>query len=124
VESAHGEWRIRRKGVFRTEIVDAHSNARLALLRPNWSGGGRLEFMDGSTFRVACNGFWRPVWTVWTESNQPVLSLCSCEQAVDLPEGLLVTEDRLILLAIFTWQIMRPASEDAASVAAVVAATS
>lgn|SRR5262249_35936151 len=126
VESAHGQWEFRRTGFFRsgTEVVDARSNARVALLQPNLSGGGRLEFCDGSTFRIARKGFWRPVWTVWTESKQPVLSVRPCEQAVDLPEGLLVTDDRLILLTIFTWHIMRQASEDAASVAALVAATS
>jgi len=124
VESAHGQWRIRRSGFFRTEIVDARSNTRVALMHPNLSGGGRLEFIDGSNFRIASKGLWRPVWTVWTESKQPVLRLRSCEHTVDLPQELLVTEEKLILLTSFTWHVMRQASEDAASVAALVAATS
>jgi hypothetical protein len=57
-------------------------------------------------------------------SGQPVLSIHSREKTVDLSRELCLPEDRLILLAIFTWHIMQQASEDAASAAAVVLATS
>jgi hypothetical protein len=122
-ESAQGRWKFRRTGCFRTatEIVDASSGARIAILRPNWTGGGALEFGDGLTFRLTSKGFWRPVWMVETESGQPVLSVRSREKTVELRRELPLPEERLTLLAIFAWHIMRQASEDAASAAVLIA---
>ena len=125
-ESAYGSWKFRRTGCFRTgsEIVDSISGAQIAILKPNWSGGGALDFSDGLTFRLTSKGFWRPVWTVLAASGQPVLSIHSREKTVDLPRELHLPEDRLIVLAIFAWHIMQQASKDAASAAVVVAAAS
>ena len=126
-ESAHGSWNFRRTGCFHTgtEIVDSNSGTRIAILKPNWSGGGTLDFSDGLSFRLTSKGFWRPVWTVLAgDSGQPVLSIHSREKTVDLPRELHLSEDRLILLAIFAWHIMRQAAEEAAAAAVVVAATS
>ena len=125
-ESAHGSWKFRRAGCFRTssEILDSNSGVRIAILKPNWSGSGTLAFSDGLTLRLTSKGFWRPVWTVLADSGQPVLSIRSREKTVDLSKELHLSEDRLILLAIFAWHIMQQASEDAASAAAAVAATS
>ena len=125
-ESAHGSWKFRRTGCFRTgtEIVDANSNAQIAIFKPQWSGGVKLAFSDGMTFRLTCKGFWRPVWTVWAESGQAILQLHTREKAVELPGTAPVAEDRLTLLAIFVWHIMRQAAEEAASTAALSVATS
>ena len=125
-ESQHGKWTIRRTGFWRaaTEIVDSTSGVRVAALKPNWGRGGTLVFSDGQTFQLTCKGLWRPVWTVRADNGQPVLSLHSREKTVDLPNELHLPEDRLTLLAIFTWRIMQQAAEDAASVAVTVAATS
>jgi hypothetical protein len=125
-ESAHGSWTFRRTGCLwtGTEIADASSNAPIAVFKPNWSGGGMLAFSDGMTFRISCKGFWRPVWTVWAESGQPVLHLHSRGKTVELPGKGQLSEDRVALLAIFTWHTMRRAEEEAASTAAVVAVTS
>ena len=125
-ESAHGSWKFRRTGCFLTgtEIVDSNSGVRIAILKPNWTGGGTLAFSDGLTFRLTSKGFWRPVWTVLADSGQPVLSIHWREKTVDLPRELHLSEDRLILLTMFAWHIMRQTSEDAASAAVAVAATS
>lgn len=125
-ESHHGSWRFRRTGCFRTgtEIVDSSSHTRIATFRPDWSGGGTLVFSDGQTFRFASKGFWRPVWTMLTDTGQPVVSIHSREKTVELLNELHLSEDRLILLVIFAWHIMQQASEDGASVAAAVAVTS
>ena len=125
-ESAQGSWKFRRTGCFRTgtEIVDPNSNRQIAVFRPKWSGGGTLAFSDGPTFQLTCKGFWRPVWTVWAKSGQAVLHLHSREKAVELPGTVQLPEDRLTLLAIFTWHIMRQAEEEAASTAALAVATS
>ena len=125
-ESHYGSWRFRRIGFFRcsTEIVDANSDIRIATLKRHWSGGGMLVFSDGQAFRLTSKGFWRPVWTVLADNGQPVLSIHSREKTVELPNELRLSEDRLILLAIFAWHLMQQAAEDAASAAVVFAATS
>jgi hypothetical protein len=124
-ESRHGNWRFRRAGFFRTgtEIVEADTNIQVATLKPKWHGGGILVFSDGQTFRITCKGFWQPVWTVFADNSRPVLSIHSRNKTVELPNEIHLSEDRLILLVIFAWHIMQQASEDAASVAAAVAAT-
>jgi hypothetical protein len=125
-ESQHGKWRIRRTGFWRaaTEIVDSTSEVRVAGFKPHWSGGGTLVFSDGQIFQLTCRGLWRPVWTVRTDNGQLVLCIHSRQKMVDLRNELHLPEDRLILLAIFTWRILQQAAEDAASVAVVVAVTS
>lgn len=125
-ESAHGSWQFCRTGCFRTgtEIIDSKSGARIATLKPDWTGGGTLQFFDGQTFRFVSKGFWRPVWTVLTDSGQPVLSIHSCEKTVELASGFHLSEDRLSLLVVFAWHIMRQAAEDAASVATFAVAAS
>lgn len=125
-ESVYGTWKFRRTGCFRTgtEIVDPNSNRQIAVFRPKWSGGGTLAVSDGQGFQITCKGFWRPVWTVWAESGQAILHLHTREKAVELPRTVQLSEDRLTLLAIFTWHIMRQAAEEAASTAGLYVATS
>jgi hypothetical protein len=126
-ESAHGSWKFRRTGCFRigTEIIDSQSSTRIALFKPNLSGGGMLQFSDGLALRITSQGFWRPVWSVLAESAQPVMRIHSRQKTMELLGEWNLPEDRLTLVAIFAWHIMRQASEDAAaSVAATVAVIS
>lgn len=125
-ESAHGTWKFRRTGCFRmgTEIVDPVSNHRIANFSPKWSGGGTLAFSDGERYQITCKGLWRPVWTVRNESGQIILQLHTREKAVELHGETHMGEDRLTLLAIFTWHILRQAAEEAASTAGLYVATS
>ncbi|HEV2987494.1 MAG TPA: hypothetical protein VG759_03575 [Candidatus Angelobacter sp.] len=120
-ESVHRSWKLRRTGGFSTEIVDSNSDTRIAVINSHWSGG-TLEFSDGRTYRLIYKGFFRPVWTVLTDSGQTVLSLDSREKTVELAKGLDLSEDRMILLAIFAWHVMQQISEDAALTGAVIAA--
>jgi hypothetical protein len=101
-KSAHGSWRFRRTGCFRTgmEIVNSNYGTRIAILKPNWSSGGTLAFSDGLTFRLISRGFWWPVWTVLADSGQPVLRIHSREKTVVLATEP-VSEDKLILLGDF-----------------------
>ena len=125
-ESANGSWQFRRTGWFHTgtEIVDLNSGARIALFKPNWSGGGMLDFSEGLRVRLTYKGFWRPVWTVLAESGQPILSIRPREKAVELRRELHLAEEKLSLLTIFTWHIIRQTAEDAAAAAGAVAVTS
>ncbi len=83
-----------------------------------------LEFSDGLRFRLTQKGFWRPVWTVLADKGQPILSIRQCERTVELTRELRLSEERLSLLAIFTWHIIRQTAEDAAAAAGAVAVTS
>jgi hypothetical protein len=125
-EAQQGQWRFRRAGFWRTEIADANSGVSIAAFKPNWSGGGTLVFTDGETFQLAHKGFWRPIWTVRAQNGQAVLSLDARARTVELSDEPTLGKrgERLTLLAIFVWHMMRQAAEDSASVAAVVAATS
>lgn len=125
-KSQHGSWKFCRTGFFRTgvEVVDAISNARIATIRPNWSGCGTLGFADGQTFRLTSKGLCRPVWTVLADNGTPILNIHSSGKIIAFLDESRLQEDRLILLIVFCWHLMQQASEDASSVAAVVAATS
>jgi len=124
-DSSHGSWRFRRIGFWRiaTEIVDEVSGARIATLKPNWCGGGMLVFADGQTLQLNSKGFWRPVWSV-AANGQLILSIHTRGKTVELANEMHLPEERLTLLAIFTWHIMQQTAEDAASAAVAAAAVS
>jgi len=73
----------------------------------------------GAEFRLTYKGFWRPVWSVLADSGQSILSIRPCDKAVELTRDVRLPEERLSLLAIFTWHIIRQTAEDAAASAAV-----
>ena len=125
-ESGDGSWKFQRTGWFhtRTEIADSNSGTRIAIFKPNWSGGGMLDFSDGRRFRLTHKGFWCPVWTVLTDGGQPMLSIRSRERTVEISRELHLSEEKMTLLAMFTWHIMQQTAEDAASAAVAVAVTS
>ena len=125
-ECSDGSWRFRRTGFFRTatEILDAMSNTRVALLTPDWRGGGTVVFSDGQTFRLRSTGFWRQVWTVASQTGEPIMRVRSREKTVELATQFVLPEGRLALLVIFAWYCVQKAAQDAAAAASVVAATS
>jgi hypothetical protein len=122
-ETQAGRWIFRRGGFCGTgaTIVDSVSKQPVATSRSSWGGRGTLTFTDGQTFQVGCKGWWHPVWSVFTESGQPVLHIQTREKVVDLPAGSAVTDDRLALLIMFTWYCRLRAEEDAAAVVMVAA---
>src|SRR5262249_41898905 len=119
----HGSWKFRPAGCFRTgaEITDSATNAPIAAFKRNWRGGGTLTFTDGQTFQISSKGFLRPVWTVRSQSEEPVLHLDVREKSVQIPGNMPLPEGKLTLLAIFVWHIVRQSQEEAASSAAIVA---
>ena len=122
-ETQNGQWTFRRAGFVCSgaEIVDA-SQQTIAALKSAWGSGGTLTFADGQTFRIQCEGWWRPVWSVIAESGQPVLRLHRRERTVELSPTAAMDDSRLALLIAFTWYRVLQAEEDAA--AAVVVAAS
>jgi hypothetical protein len=120
-----GHWTFRRSGFFATgaEIVDAASQQQIASFKSEWGSRGVLTLADGQVFGFTCQGWWRPVWTVATESGQPVMSIDVREKTVELATGACVPENRLSLLIMFALYRIQRAEEDAAS-AVVVAAVS
>ena len=114
-----GKWTFRRCGFLRTEIVDSATQQRIATFHPGWGGRGTLTFADGETFLMTCKGVWRPVWTVASQSGEPVLSLHAREKFVELSESTVhvgnARDPRLSLLIMFTLYRIRQAEEDAAT---------
>lgn len=121
-ETQAGQWIFHRGGFCGTgaTIVDAVSKQIIATSKSSWGGRGTLTFADGQTFLVECKGWWRQVWSMLTESGQPVLQIHTREKTVDLPTGTSVADDRLALLIMFTWYCVLRSEEDAA-VAVMVA---
>ena len=115
-------WMIRRNGFWgnRAEILEAASQQPIASFKSAWGGKGTLTFADGQTFFVVTHGCWHPVWTVTTETGQPVLKLHTRGKSVELHNPGAVSENRLSLLALFTLYRVRQA-EDAAAAASMAA---
>lgn len=124
-ETQQSRWTFRRRGFFATgaEIVDAASQQQIASFKSEWGSRGGLTFADGQVFAFTCKGWWRPLWTVTTESGRPVMSIDVREKTVELAVGASLPESRLSLLIMFALYRIQQAEEDAAS-AAVVAAVS
>jgi hypothetical protein len=115
-------WVIRRGGFWgnKAEIVDAASQQPIAYFQSAWGGKGTLTFSDGQRFFVVTRGWWHPVWTVATETGQPVLQLHTHEKVVRLHDTAALPESRLLLLGLFTLYRVRQA-EDAAAAASAAA---
>jgi hypothetical protein len=122
-ETQSGHWTFRRGGWFGagTQILDPTSARKIATFRSVWgSGGGTLTFADGETFSLECEGWWRPVWQVATQTGETLLRLHPREKNVELAEGAALLGTRLSLLILFTWYRVLQGEEDAL-VAAIAA---
>ena len=124
-ETQNGSWTFRRSGFLGNgaEVFDSVSQQPIASFKAEWGGGSTLTFADGQSFRLACKGWWRPVWSVIGEAGQPVLLLDVRDKTVEVPAAGAVPDSRLSLLIMFTWYRVLKAEEDAQA-AAVVAAVS
>ena len=124
-ETQTGTWTFRREGWLggRSEILSGISRQQIATFKMAWGGrGGKLAFTDGQTFQLQCKGWWRPLWTLFTEGGEPLLSLHRREKRAELQPATTVPAERTALLILFTWYRVLESEEDA-SAAAVIAAT-
>jgi len=119
-ETANENWVIRRGGFWgnKAEILDAASQQPIASFKSAWGGKGTLTFADGQTFLVVTRGCWHPVWTVTTDTEQPVLQLHTRDKSVELHHVAVLSESRLSLLVLFTLYRVRQAEEAAAAASA------
>ena len=116
--------RIIRRGGFwgnKGEIRDAASRQQLAVFKSGWGGKCALHFSDGQTFFVVTHGVWHPIWTVTTQTGQPVLQLHTREKSAEVCEDCAVPPDRVSFLVLFTLYRVRQAEE--AEVVAAAAAS-
>jgi hypothetical protein len=120
-ETAEGRWKFRRGGFWRTgtEILDESSQQQIATFKSGWSSAGTLTFADGQKFRVERKGLWRQVWSVMTESGQPVLRWHTREKRIELPGSAAIPSGRASVLILFARYRALQAEEDAASAATV-----
>ena len=118
--TAGQQWTFRRMGFWGSaaEIVDSVSQETIAIFKSSWGGRGTLTFADGEKFDFVCHGLWHPVWTVMTAAGEPVLSLHTREEFVDVKLSSMA-KSRSSLLVLFTLYRVRQAEEDAASAATV-----
>jgi hypothetical protein len=123
-ETEEGRWIFRRGGCFRSgaDILDAVSQQPIAALKQSWGGASTLSFTDGQTFKVDSKGWWRPIWSVLTESGLPILRLQRREKTVEVIDSASLPQGRLSLLVMFLWYRVLQSEEDGA--AAVVVAAS
>jgi hypothetical protein len=121
-ETSHDRWTLRANGFFRTgtEILDSTGQA-VAQFTRTWGGPGTLTFTDGQTFYLKNRGWWRPVWSLTTDSGQLVLQLHMREKIVEVPASG-VSGSRLSLLIVFALYRVQQAEEEAASAAIVAVA--
>jgi hypothetical protein len=126
-ETQSGQWTFRRAGCFGTgaQILDSTSQQPIATFKSKWGSGGALTFADGQTFHLQSKGWWRPVWSVISQSDETLLRLHVREKTVEVPAGAVMPDGRLALLILFTRYRVLQAEEDAASAAtvAVIAAS-
>jgi len=118
------QWAFRRAGWLGSgaEILDA-SDQPIATYKTSWNRTGTLTFADGQKFSVRMNGWFRPTWSIVTESGHPVALLHTRGREIELPQGVTIPSSRLSLLILFALNCILLTEEDAAG-AAVVAATS
>lgn len=121
-ETPDGAWTFRRSGCLGSgaQILDSSSQQQIATFKSKWGRGGTLTFADGQTFQLSCKGWWRPIWSVVEENDQPVLHIHRRERIVEVPPRM-AAPSRLPLLIMFTWYRVLQAEEDTASAAMVVA---
>ena len=122
-ETHDSRWIFRRAGFFRTyaEVLNSETSRHVASFQSDWGGGGVLSFDDGHTFRLACSGWWRPVWTLTSEQGEPVLSLHRRDKSFQLPGVVSVPNSHLALLMLFALYRVLQSEEDAAAVAVIAA---
>jgi hypothetical protein len=120
-ETQHGSWKFRRSGFWGNvmEVVDEASAQPVASFKAGYSRAA-LTFADGQLFQLTHKGWWRPVWTVASESGQPLLYVQVREKKVELAAGAPELGSRLLLLIMFTWYRVVQAEQDAANAAVMV----
>jgi hypothetical protein len=123
-ETPGGCWAFRRQGFLGTgvEITDADSGQTIASFQSSCCGGGTLIFADGQTFHLKYKGWWRPVWTMTTDDDKPMLHLHAREKTVELPVSAAIPPVPLCLLIMFAWSRVLQADEDASAAAVTAAA--
>src|ERR1700722_18388323 len=112
-----GRWKFRRAGFWgtRTEMLDADTGRPVAQFEKEWGGPGALKFYDGQTFYLRSSGWWRPVWSLTTETGEFVLDLRPRDKTVKLQASSSPTIDsRLFLLIMFVLYRVQQVEEDAA----------
>ena len=129
--AADGQWTFARAGVFRSRLVinDATSGVEAASFTSSgWTGKGALTLPGGSRYQWSSGNVWgsKRVWL--DETGQPLLrfrqsGVLRWQCAVTI-EPHAATERHLTLLAMLGWCLMLLSNDDAATVAATVAATS
>ena len=136
-QSADGSWTFKRLGFFnpRVTVRRAGEEVNLAIYTPRWTGReGTLEFPDGRVFGWVQANFWATKYQITDTAGYSLVSFESGAEKSRLsdvfktqarvetgPRGRALPE--LPLLVLLGWYLIILQKQDAAAVAAVVAAT-
>jgi hypothetical protein len=125
--AAEGEWTFKRQGFWQPRVTAraAGSPSDIALFRPHWAGGGRLELADGTALQLSSANFWQSQW-VWQQQDRVLLrykgrhGLIKAGGALELaPEA--AHRPDIALLALLGWYLILLHAEDStASTAAAI----
>ena len=136
-QSADGSWTFKRVGFFnpRVTVRKAGQEADLAVYTPRWTGReGTLEFPDGRVFGWVQANFWATKFQITDAAGYSLVSFESGAEKSRLSD-IFKTQARveigrrgralpeLPLLVLLGWYLIILQKQDAAAVAAVIAAT-
>ena len=68
------DFRLLRTGILQPRVIVTDADGRaLARFRPNWTGGGAVEFNDGVRFLWKATNFWKSEWAFVDAEKTPQL---------------------------------------------------
>ena len=120
-EAGRGKWIFRRSGFLGSgaTVFEMQTQQPIATFRSSWRMQGVLSFADGVVFHVECKGMRRPVWSISNKNHETVFELHAHEKIIGNRMIAGISEERLMLLAMFALYRVLQAEEDAASAAIV-----
>ena len=120
-------WTFKREGFLnpRVTVRAPNSEANVAVFRPNWTGSGVVEFLDGHNVQWRCANFWGSEWCFF-RAETPLIRFKHHGGILKVSASLEIalaqeTSADLPLLAAFGWYLMLLAAEDATITAVTVA---
>jgi hypothetical protein len=127
-----GQWTFDRPRFFSRDVeiraVDSHAEAPYAVLYPDWTSGGPVEFADGRTLHWASTNFWGTQWVFMDEAGTPLLRfedtspLFQVRTAVTFVQPGLSEADRALLLLLGRYLMVLHAKDTAVVAVATTAA--
>jgi hypothetical protein len=118
-------WSFQRSGLAGTNVLQYPGERLVAEFKANWLGGGMVTFADGQQFQLTAKGFFRPVWSLIDDHSQRIMEITPHNKSVVLfgtAAENYQADSHVPVLIMLSWHQILQANDDAAAVAASVAA--